>query len=105
MYVQIDVVDWSAFRFVKYDESKVIVLVRVRRTFTASEYVSSNVISPSDGTDSKSAVVYSFESRSPTMFRLAPFIIIFSCFGISIVRASMLDSLTFKISNVSSFVV
>jgi len=104
MYVQIDVVAWSAFLSVKYDESKVTVFVIVLRMFIASEYVISTVISPLDGIASKSAVVYSFESRSPTIDWLAPFTIMFSCFGILTVSASMSDSSVFKISNVSSFV-
>ena len=103
-YVHFDVVDWSAFLSVKYDESKVIVFVMVRRTLIVSEYVSSTVISPSDGIASKSAVVYSFESRSPTMVRAAPLIIMFSCFGIWIVSASTSASSMFKTSNVNSFV-
>ena len=98
-------VGWSAFRLVKYDESKVIVFVIVRRVFIMSEYVRSTVIFPLDGTASKSAVVYSFESRSPTIVWLAPLTIMFSCFGILTVRASTSDSFMFRISNVSSFVV
>ena len=104
MYVHFDVVFWSAFRSVKYDESKVTVFVMVRRVLIVSEYVSSIVISPLDGTASKSAVVYSFESRSPTMFWAAPLTIMFVCFGIFIVRASTSDDSMFRISNVSSFV-
>ena len=93
-----------AFRSVKYDESNVTVFIIVRRLFTASEYVNSSVISPSDGTASKSAVVYSFESRSPTMTWLGPLTIMFSCFGIVIVRASMFGLLMFRTSSVNSFV-
>jgi len=104
MYIHFDVVLWSAFRSTKYDESKVTVFVTVRRMFIVSEYVSSIVISPLDGIASKSAVVYSFESRSPTMVWLAPLIIILSCFGILTVRASMSDFSVFKISTVISFV-
>jgi len=95
----------SAFRFVKYDESKVTVFVIVRRVLIVSEYVSSTVISPSDGIASKSAVVYSFESRSPTIFWAAPFTTMFICFGIFIVRASTSAFSMFRISSVSSFVV
>lgn len=68
MYVHLDVVFWSAFLSMKYEESNVTVFVIVRRVLIVSEYISSIVISPSDGIASKSAVVYSFESRSPTMF-------------------------------------
>ncbi|MCD4759284.1 hypothetical protein K8R33_00155 [archaeon] len=46
-------------------------------------------ISPSCGIASKSAVVYSFESKSPTIFLLEPFTTIFSCFCISTVSASI----------------
>lgn len=76
----------------------------VLRVFIVSEYVRDIVISPFDGTASKSAVVYSFESRSPTTFRAAPLTIMFSCFGISTVSASTSDSSMFRISNVISFV-
>ena len=100
----IDVVFWSAFLSVKYDESNVTVFVTVRGLLIVSEYVRSTVISPFDGTASKSAVVYSFESRSPTFVWLAPLIIMFCCFGIATLRASTSDDSMFKISNVSSFV-
>ena len=104
MYVHFDLVFWSAILPVKYDESKVTVFVTVRRVFIVSEYDSSIVISPLDGIASKSAVVYSFESRSPTMTWFGPLIIIFPCFGILTVSASMSDSSMFRISSVSSSV-
>jgi hypothetical protein len=62
------------------------------------------VISPSEGVASKSAVVYSFESISPTITLEDPFTSIFSCFGISTVTASTSDSSIFRSSNVNSFV-
>lgn len=104
IYVHMEVVVWSAFLFVKYEESKFTVFVIVLRVFIVSEYINSIVISPSDGTASKSAVVYSFESKSPTIFCAEPFTIIFSCFGIFTVRASTSDDSMFNISNVISFV-
>jgi len=62
------------------------------------------VISPSSNVASKSAVVYSFESRSPTTILFGPLTWIPFCFGICIVSASTSDSSIFRTSSVSSFV-
>ena len=104
MYVPMPVVDWSAFLFVKYDESKLTVFSIVLRVLIVSEYVMLTRNSPSDGIASKSAVVYSFESKSPTTIRFAPLISIVSCFGISTLSASTSEDSMFRISKVSSFV-
>ena len=69
-----------------------------------SEYIRFTLNSPSEGIASKSAVVYSFESRSPTTILFGPLIWIESCFGISTLRASTSDASMFNISNVISFV-
>ena len=104
MYVPTPVVDWSAILFVKYDESKVTVFSTVLRVLIVSEYVRLTWNSPSEGVASKSADVYSFESRSPTTIRFAPLITMLSCFGISTLSASTSDDSMFSISSVNSFV-
>ena len=104
MYVPMPVVDWSAFLSMKYDESKFTVFSIVLRVLIVSEYVKLTWNSPSDGIASKSAVVYSFESKSPTTIRFAPLISMVSCLGISTLSASTSAASMFNTSSVNSFV-